>query len=215
MKRFRKAFAWLFLLLSFYGALMLFAAIRARKIDGLWVNHPGYDSPDVERALFVIAVSTGISFVLFIARTASKAPVEDMIHDSPTSDVGGPDDGFDVSSLHRQQIDFGKARPELLRGRIRDIRRWKEEGRFWGRSDVIGFHLNYDRTQRDFGDVIVRLNRDYFGNLKLEEGDDLELALLWKTPFHVALVNDVQNYSSGQSFKPRRAGKKAAIVEAI
>jgi hypothetical protein len=76
---------------------------------------------------------------------------------------------------------------------VREIRSWKD-GR-WFRNSKLGFHLDYDRHQQDYGDLMVRLRLERFKYLRLQDGDHLELDLVWKGRHPVRLRSPHSQYN--------------------
>jgi hypothetical protein len=126
-------------------------------------------------------------------------------------------DAFDESHLRRQREVFDVTKPPKLRGRVHEIRSWEEKRGFLHVDKVIAFHLDYDRSRTDFGELLVKITKKYFKSLKLEDGDDVELELRWKKKKgkQRALVARLFNLTSGQRLEPSSTSIKAGLIEPI
>lgn len=161
-------------------------------------------------------VAICVSFFLFRFRANSRqiTNVPDGPLDAPSSVANPVGMVFDPGSLGRGLLIISEVRPPTIRGRVQEIRRWEDKGIFFTKT-TLGFHLNYDRSPADYGDLLVRLRLDYFRRLRLEEGDDLEIELKWRRRSSQAHIACVRNRTSGQRFEPQAVSDKAGVLEGI
>ena len=123
---------------------------------------------------------------------------------------------FDDTVIPPKRADITREKPPKLLGRIREIRRWEDEGGWFAKKKkTTAFHLTYDRASKDYGDLLVRLRTAYFKTLKLEDGDELEIDLKWKRRWAYGCVACIKNISSGQRVVPRSVSSKAGILERV
>jgi hypothetical protein len=172
--------------------------------------------------VFAVAAFLAIRYFFNHGKIPKRPHPSDGDHDPPWPQTNVPippspfGSVFDETVIGRQRADITEEKPTKLLGRIREIRRWEEEAGLFGKKKrTLGFHLDYDRTSKDFGGLLVRLRTTYFKNLKLQDGDELEIDLKWKRPWKCGHIACIKNISSGQRVVPTSVSSKAGILEGV
>jgi hypothetical protein len=239
MSKGRRILAWLFALGSVYWAYLTFSTVR--YVWNSWNNWPIRNHEDVyirgialDLVLTLLAiVATWLLFKYRIRPAKQTLVVPASLLDIPKTlddPLGRPFDekllgrqdplgqnplgqAFDESRLARRQASIKEVRPSIIKGRIREIRRWQSEGGFFSHQ-VLGFHLDYDRSLGDYGGLMVQLRLDYFRKLRLEDGDDLEIDLRWERDGSHCYVAGIRNKASGQRVEIKKdKNNKAGFLE--
>jgi hypothetical protein len=161
----------------------------------------------------VVFISVTWTLVRYNRRHQSSTGGEhEVIEHGPLGSSLGS--AFDEGSLSRRRLDVAESKPRVLRGRIREIRRWRDESSFFPK-ETMGFHLDYDQSQADYGDILIRLRKQYFGSLRLQDGDEIEVDLKWKRHQQQGYIACLRNMTSGQLLEPKSISSKSGTLESI
>lgn len=211
----------------FIGAVVLIGVFAI--VSGGHARSPIVHSKGSSDLGFVIGIAVVIALVggiwYFSSRKRSLSGVPGVA--SPTPEKNFTQDandlipnpigsGFDESLLNRKAVNIAQSKPATIRGKINEFHEWRTEGHFLSPPiSVVAFRLDYPRTPRDFGDLMVKINSKYFRDLGIENGQDIQLELSWKKPADGAYITGIRNITSGQNFEPKRVGKHVGVLEHV